>query len=193
MKSQRRCSGVSQSGAGDREKHCGICRRLNVKKKVIREGAACQGALSGRTGFQLEVSQKQAGQPERVKVQKGRLHRAPGGGASERLLSFGSLLFAQLIDGTVKNEKSDPRVKLKTDDRITLEGSTKKINNISILLRDLEFTDTGKYTCHAKNPKENFLEHQATIFLQVVDKRRQGVGGAREERGRGLAHAGKDL
>ncbi|XP_004604778.1 sodium channel subunit beta-4 [Sorex araneus] len=76
-----------------------------------------------------------------------------------------------LLDGTVKNEKSDPRVRLKNDDRITLEGSTKeKVNNISILLRDLEFTDTGKYTCHAKNPKENFLEHQATIFLQVVDK-----------------------
>lgn len=75
-----------------------------------------------------------------------------------------------LIDGTVKNEKTDPKVRLKTDDRITLEGSTKKINNISILLRDLEFTDTGKYTCHAKNPREYFLEHQATIFLQVVDK-----------------------
>ncbi|XP_004689274.1 PREDICTED: sodium channel subunit beta-4 [Condylura cristata] len=76
-----------------------------------------------------------------------------------------------LIDGTVKNEKSNPKVKLKDDDRITLQGSTKeKVNNISILLRDLEFSDTGKYTCHAKNPKENHLEHQATIFLQVVDK-----------------------
>ncbi|KAG8522201.1 Sodium channel subunit beta-4, partial [Galemys pyrenaicus] len=76
-----------------------------------------------------------------------------------------------LIDGTVKNEKSNPKVRLKDDDRITLLGSTKeKVNNISILLRDLEFSDTGKYTCHAKNPKENYLEHQATIFLQVVDK-----------------------
>uniref|UniRef100_A0A8D2H728 Ig-like domain-containing protein n=2 Tax=Urocitellus parryii TaxID=9999 RepID=A0A8D2H728_UROPR len=76
-----------------------------------------------------------------------------------------------LIDGTVKNEKSDPRVKLKGDDRITLEGSTKeKMNNISILLSNLEFSDTGKYTCHVKNPKENDLQHHATIFLQVVDK-----------------------
>uniref|UniRef100_A0A4W2IGS4 Sodium channel regulatory subunit beta-4 n=1 Tax=Bos indicus x Bos taurus TaxID=30522 RepID=A0A4W2IGS4_BOBOX len=76
-----------------------------------------------------------------------------------------------LIDGTVKNEKSDPKVKLKDDDRITLEGSTKeKMNNISISLKNLEFSDTGKYTCHVKNPKENDFQHQATIFLQVVDK-----------------------
>ncbi|MBV94576.1 Sodium channel subunit beta-4, partial [Eschrichtius robustus] len=80
-------------------------------------------------------------------------------------------IFKILIDGIVKNEKSDPKVKLKDDDRITLEGSVKeKVNNISILLRNLEFSDTGKYTCHVKNPKENYLQHQATIFLQVVDK-----------------------
>ncbi|KAM5245467.1 sodium channel regulatory subunit beta-4 isoform 1-T1 [Ctenodactylus gundi] len=78
--------------------------------------------------------------------------------------------FKILIDGTVKNEKADPKLKLKDDDRITLEGTTKeKANNISILLRDLEFSDTGKYTCHVNNPKEK-VEHQATIFLQVVDK-----------------------
>ncbi|XP_075404894.1 sodium channel regulatory subunit beta-4 [Tenrec ecaudatus] len=44
------------------------------------------------------------------------------------------------------------------------------MNNISILLRDLEFSDTGKYTCHVRNPREYNLEHQATVFLQVVDK-----------------------
>uniref|UniRef100_H0V1S8 Sodium channel regulatory subunit beta-4 n=1 Tax=Cavia porcellus TaxID=10141 RepID=H0V1S8_CAVPO len=77
-----------------------------------------------------------------------------------------------LIDGTVKNEKSDPKLKLKDDDRITLVGTTKeKKNNISILLRDLEFSDSGKYTCHVRNPKEKDLEHQATIILQVVDKK----------------------
>ncbi|XP_004712847.1 sodium channel subunit beta-4 [Echinops telfairi] len=79
--------------------------------------------------------------------------------------------FKILIDGTVKNEKSDPKVKLRDEERITLVGSTKeKMNNISILLRDLEFSDTGKYTCHVRNPREYYLEHQATIFLQVVDK-----------------------
>ncbi|EPQ01805.1 Sodium channel subunit beta-4 [Myotis brandtii] len=76
-----------------------------------------------------------------------------------------------LLSGTVKNEKSDPRLHLRNDDRITLEGSTKeKMNNLSILLRDLDFGDTGRYTCHVRNPKEKDLQHQATIFLQVVDK-----------------------
>ncbi|KAK2503192.1 hypothetical protein MC885_003793 [Smutsia gigantea] len=86
--------------------------------------------------------------------------------------------FKILIEGTVKNEKTDPKVKFKVDDRITLEGTTKdKMNNISILLRNLDFSDTGKYTCHVKNPKENNLQHQATVSLQVVDKRMQwGLG-----------------
>ncbi|XP_059563738.1 sodium channel subunit beta-4 isoform X2 [Myotis daubentonii] len=44
------------------------------------------------------------------------------------------------------------------------------MNNLSILLRDLDFGDTGRYTCHVRNPKEKDLQHQATIFLQVVDK-----------------------
>ncbi|XP_029770998.1 sodium channel subunit beta-4 [Suricata suricatta] len=83
----------------------------------------------------------------------------------------GTDTFRTLIEGTVKNEKSDPKVKSKDDDRITLEGSTKeKMNNISILLRNLEFSDSGKYTCYVKNPKEHYLHHQATVTLQVVDK-----------------------
>ncbi|XP_006148911.1 sodium channel subunit beta-4 isoform X2 [Tupaia chinensis] len=44
------------------------------------------------------------------------------------------------------------------------------MNNLSILLRDLDFSDTGRYTCQVKNPKEKDLQHNATIFLQVVDK-----------------------
>lgn len=89
--------------------------------------------------------------------------------------SFLSTVFppsaSQLISGTVKTEKADPKVHLKIDDRISLEGSTKeKMNNLSILLKDLDFSDTGKYTCHVKNPKEKDLQHQATIFLHVVDK-----------------------
>ncbi|KAJ1075711.1 hypothetical protein K5549_018079, partial [Capra hircus] len=81
-----------------------------------------------------------------------------------------------LIDGTVKNEKSDPKVKLKDDDRITLEGSTKeKMNNISISLKNLEFSDTGKYTCHVKNPKENYFQHQATLFFPFSDHKVEEV------------------
>lgn len=79
---------------------------------------------------------------------------------------------SQILDGIVKNEKSDPKVKFKDDERISLEGSIKeKVNNISILLRNVDFSDTGKYTCFVKNPKENHAGHNATIFLQVVDKR----------------------
>lgn len=79
--------------------------------------------------------------------------------------------FKILIHGVVKNEKSNPKLKLIADDRITLEGTTKeKMNNLSILLRDLDFSDTGRYTCQVKNPKEKDLQHNATIFLQVVDK-----------------------
>ncbi|XP_036114753.1 sodium channel subunit beta-4 isoform X2 [Molossus molossus] len=44
------------------------------------------------------------------------------------------------------------------------------MNNVSITLKDVDFDDTGKYTCHVKNPKEKDLQHHATIFLQVVDK-----------------------
>jgi hypothetical protein len=83
---------------------------------------------------------------------------------------------SQLIDGIVKNEKVDPKVRLKDDDRITLEGTTReKMNNISIQLSNLDFSDTGKYTCHVKNPKER-AEHNATVFLQVVDKCVPGKG-----------------
>lgn len=86
-------------------------------------------------------------------------------------LDCSDLSLPQLIDGIVKNDKSDPKVKVKDDDRITLEGSTKeKMNNISILLSDLDFSDTGKYTCFVRNPKERDLNNSATIFLQVVDK-----------------------
>lgn len=86
----------------------------------------------------------------------------------------------------MKNEKSDPKLKLKDDDRITLVGTTKeKKNNISILLRDLEFSDSGKYTCHVRNPKEKDLEHQATIILQVVDKCMHGD----QEQGSGMGQS----
>ncbi|XP_069934949.1 sodium channel subunit beta-4 isoform X3 [Oryctolagus cuniculus] len=51
--------------------------------------------------------------------------------------------YKKLIEGIVKNEKSDPKVKLRDNDRVSLEGTTKeKMNNISILLRSLEFSDT---------------------------------------------------
>ncbi|ELK31944.1 Sodium channel subunit beta-4 [Myotis davidii] len=77
--------------------------------------------------------------------------------------------FRVLISGTVKNEKSDPRLHLRNDDRITLEGSTKeKMNNLSILLRDLDFGDTGRYTCHVRNPKEKDLLEEVDNTLTLI-------------------------
>uniref|UniRef100_A0A8C5TK88 Sodium voltage-gated channel beta subunit 4 n=1 Tax=Malurus cyaneus samueli TaxID=2593467 RepID=A0A8C5TK88_9PASS len=55
--------------------------------------------------------------------------------------------------------------------RLEFVGSTtKKDNNISIVLNGVEFSDAGKYTCHVKNPKEKNAQHNATIFLTVVHK-----------------------
>ncbi|XP_036279028.2 sodium channel subunit beta-4, partial [Pipistrellus kuhlii] len=93
--------------------------------------------------------------------------------------------FRVLLKGTVKNEKAEPRLQVRGDERITLEGSTKeKKNNLSILLHDLDFGDTGRYTCHVQNPKEKDLQHQATVFLQVVDKRTAGAEGRAGTHGR---------
>ncbi|XP_072469193.1 sodium channel regulatory subunit beta-4 isoform X1 [Notamacropus eugenii] len=80
--------------------------------------------------------------------------------------------FKNLIDGIVKNEKSEPKIRSNIDpSRIEMVGSVKeKKNNISILILNLEFSDKGKYTCRVKNPKEKNAEHEATISLIVVDK-----------------------
>ncbi|XP_043854328.1 sodium channel subunit beta-4 isoform X3 [Dromiciops gliroides] len=80
--------------------------------------------------------------------------------------------FKNLLDGTVKNEKSEPKIRSNIDpSRIEMAGSVKeKKNNISILILNLEFSDKGKYTCRVKNPKERNAQHEATISLIVVDK-----------------------
>ncbi|XP_027691429.1 sodium channel subunit beta-4 [Vombatus ursinus] len=80
--------------------------------------------------------------------------------------------FKNLLDGTVKNEKSEPKIRSNIDpSRIEMAGSVKeKKNNISILILNLEFSDKGKYTCRVKNPKEKNAQHEATISLIVVDK-----------------------
>ncbi|XP_007494777.1 sodium channel subunit beta-4 isoform X1 [Monodelphis domestica] len=79
--------------------------------------------------------------------------------------------YKNLLDGTVKNEKSEPKIRSNIDPRIELAGSVKeKKNNISILIHFLEFSDKGKYTCRVKNPKEKNAQHEATISLIVVEK-----------------------
>ncbi|XP_010007194.1 PREDICTED: sodium channel subunit beta-4 [Chaetura pelagica] len=75
-----------------------------------------------------------------------------------------------IFSGKIKSKASDP-VLTKINPRVEFLGSTTgKDNNISIILRNVEFSDAGKYTCHVKNPKEKNAQHNATIFLTVVHK-----------------------
>ncbi|XP_017593929.1 sodium channel subunit beta-4 isoform X2 [Corvus cornix cornix] len=75
-----------------------------------------------------------------------------------------------IYHGKIKNKASEPTV-IQHNPRVEFVGSTtKKDNNISIVLNNVEFSDAGKYTCHVKNPKEKNAQHNATIFLTVVHK-----------------------
>ncbi|NXS71094.1 SCN4B protein, partial [Pandion haliaetus] len=78
----------------------------------------------------------------------------------------GSLIYR----GKIKSKASEPFL-VGRNPRVEFVGSTTgKDNNISIVLKNVEFSDAGKYTCHVKNPKEKYMEHNATIFLTVVQK-----------------------
>ncbi|NXE38203.1 SCN4B protein, partial [Ptilorrhoa leucosticta] len=75
-----------------------------------------------------------------------------------------------IYQGKIKNKASEPTV-IRSNPRVEFVGSTtKKDNNISIVLNSVEFSDAGKYTCHVRNPKEKNLQNNATIFLTVVHK-----------------------
>ncbi|XP_015274265.1 PREDICTED: sodium channel subunit beta-4 isoform X2 [Gekko japonicus] len=58
----------------------------------------------------------------------------------------------------------NPRVELP---EVTLHKDSREYN-LSILLLSVDFSDSGKYTCAVKNPKEKGAEHNATISLAVV-------------------------
>ncbi|NWZ33779.1 SCN4B protein, partial [Brachypodius atriceps] len=80
------------------------------------------------------------------------------------------LLPLQIYQGKIKNKATEP-TPIWHNPRVEFVGSTtKKDNNISIVLNGVEFSDAGKYTCHVKNPKERNAQHSATIFLTVVHK-----------------------
>ncbi|NXO27320.1 SCN4B protein, partial [Cisticola juncidis] len=73
-----------------------------------------------------------------------------------------------IYQGKIKNEATEP-TPIKHNPRVEFVGSTAK-KNISIVLKSVEFSDAGRYTCHVKNPKEKNAQHNATIFLTVVHK-----------------------
>ncbi|KAM6295818.1 sodium channel regulatory subunit beta-4 isoform 1-T1 [Aegotheles albertisi] len=79
-------------------------------------------------------------------------------------------LLLQIYHGKIKSKASEPFL-VGRNPRVEFVGSTTgKDNNISIVLKNVEFSDAGKYTCHVKNPKEKNAQHNATIFLTVVHK-----------------------
>lgn len=45
-----------------------------------------------------------------------------------------------------------------------------KRKNISLLLEEVEFEDTGLYTCHFKNPNEAYQQANSTLELFVVSE-----------------------
>uniref|UniRef100_A0A8C0UFQ4 Sodium voltage-gated channel beta subunit 4 n=1 Tax=Cyanistes caeruleus TaxID=156563 RepID=A0A8C0UFQ4_CYACU len=75
-----------------------------------------------------------------------------------------------IYHGKIKNKATEPTL-IWHNPRVEFVGSTtKKDNNISIVLNNVEFSDAGKYTCHVKNPRERNAQHNATIILTVVHK-----------------------
>ncbi|NXO79342.1 SCN4B protein, partial [Sitta europaea] len=89
---------------------------------------------------------------------------------STELVADPALLPLQIYHGKIKNKATEPTL-IWHNPRVEFVGSTtKKDNNISIVLNNVEFSDAGKYTCHVKNPKEKNAQHNATIFLTVVHK-----------------------
>ncbi|NXI13028.1 SCN4B protein, partial [Irena cyanogastra] len=89
---------------------------------------------------------------------------------STELVADPAPLPLQIFQGKIKNKATEP-TPIWHNPRVDFVGSTtKKDNNISIVLNSVEFSDAGKYTCHVRNPKEKNAQHNATIFLTVVHK-----------------------
>ncbi|XP_033851925.2 sodium channel subunit beta-4-like isoform X1 [Acipenser ruthenus] len=73
-----------------------------------------------------------------------------------------------MLEATIKGPKYEPRI-LFSDYRVQFAG-TSKTNNISIILLNVDFEDSGQYICYAKNPKEKNRVHRATYTLLVVSE-----------------------
>ncbi|XP_030077060.1 sodium channel regulatory subunit beta-4 isoform X2 [Microcaecilia unicolor] len=79
--------------------------------------------------------------------------------------------FTLLYEGSIKNKQSLPKMKVKINELIELAPKTgPKEYNISLLIKNVDFLDAGKYTCHVINPKEKNAKQSTTVTLSVVDK-----------------------
>ncbi|XP_053126025.1 sodium channel subunit beta-4 isoform X2 [Hemicordylus capensis] len=83
--------------------------------------------------------------------------------------------YTEIYGGSIKNKDSKPVPSTKPDyedlDKYEMPDATHKDReyNISILIHFAEFSDSGKYNCFVKNPKEKSTgKHNATITLKVV-------------------------
>ncbi|XP_033851926.1 sodium channel subunit beta-4-like isoform X2 [Acipenser ruthenus] len=93
----------------------------------------------------------------------------PGG--SERLRRAPALQLHQLhrLRGPALQVVLQQERHLGADYRVQFAG-TSKTNNISIILLNVDFEDSGQYICYAKNPKEKNRVHRATYTLLVVSE-----------------------
>uniref|UniRef100_H3BH50 Sodium voltage-gated channel beta subunit 4 n=1 Tax=Latimeria chalumnae TaxID=7897 RepID=H3BH50_LATCH len=73
----------------------------------------------------------------------------------------------KLFEGMIR-KKDDDVIQQDKADRIEFAGG--KGNNISIILKAVDFEDTGKYACHVLNPLEKNLEHEAVAVLTVLSE-----------------------
>uniref|UniRef100_A0A8C5R9P5 Sodium voltage-gated channel beta subunit 4 n=1 Tax=Leptobrachium leishanense TaxID=445787 RepID=A0A8C5R9P5_9ANUR len=83
----------------------------------------------------------------------------------------------ELYKGTIKNKKSNPKSVpiLHSNERmervqLIASNDTIKDYNLSLVLKNVDFDDAGRYTCIVTNKKEKYASHNATVYLTVVDK-----------------------
>ncbi|XP_051895787.1 sodium channel, voltage-gated, type IV, beta a [Pristis pectinata] len=69
----------------------------------------------------------------------------------------------------IKLKGKKPFITPESDSRVTFIGNIKS-KNISLLLTNVDFDDTGFYTCFFKNPEEKGQEANATLQLIVVSE-----------------------
>lgn len=96
-------------------------------------------------------------------------------GQARPLLTIGNCLL-QIYGGTIKNKDSKPIPNSNSEAQEVDKYMLPEVNllkdnkeyNISILVLDVDFSDSGKYNCKVENPREKNAKHNATITLQVV-------------------------